>query len=115
MEQVEIQPQDRKFFVNDPNFNPSRNKAIVAETIRETEKFFSQAGQGADKEQEDRVDILTSYGVYRFNKGTKNVRDYLGRELYNKVIGERILSKVKVMDSVNRLNGNTKFRESILL
>ena len=115
MDTVEIQPQDQKFFVNDRNFNPGRNKAIIAETIRETEKFFNDIGQLADKEQENRIDILTSYGVYRFNKGTKNVKSYLGRELYNKVIGEKILSKVKVMDSINRLNGNTKFRKSILL
>ena len=115
MNEVVIQPQDKKYFVNNPNFNPDRNKAIIAETIRETEATFSKLQEIKDRDGQNRMDIMSSYGIYRFNKGTKGIKDYLGRKLYNQLIGERVLEKVKTMDTVNRLNGNTKFRKSILL
>ena len=115
MNEVVIQPQDKKYFVNDPNFNPDRNKVIIAETIRETEATFNKLNEIRDKDGQNRMDIMSSYGIYRFNKGTKDIKDYLGRELYNKLIGEKLLEKVKTMDTVNRLSGNDKFRKSILL
>jgi hypothetical protein len=115
MSEVIVQPADYKYYKNDANFNPAKNKAIIAETIKETEKFFKEEEQMRDKKLENRIDLVSSYGVYRFNKGQKQFKDYVGRETYKAVIGEKLLSKIRVMDSVNKINGNDKFKKSILL
>jgi len=99
----------------DPDFSPERNKAIVNETIKETEAFFNKEGKVLDDSTKERYDILSSYGVYRFNRGTKDFISYFGRDNYNKLIGEKILSKVRIAETVNKLNGNTKFKKGILL
>lgn len=99
----------------DPLFSPERNKAIVNETIQETEIFFNNELKAIDESMQDRIDVLSSYGRYRFNTGSKTIKDYLGRDKYNSLIGEKILSKLRVMDTVNRLNNNKKFKKGILL
>lgn len=117
MANVIIQKQDNRLFVENPkDFNPARNKAIVEETIRETTKFFQDMENAVDEGLRERIDMVGTYGRYRFNQGTKSFEDYVGKQLYRQVIGEKILQKVKAMDSVNRLNGNTgRFGKTILL
>ena len=96
-----VQPSDYRFYTNDKDFNPARNKAIIAQTIAETEKFFKEIN--TDPELENRVDIIASYGSYRFNKGTKELKAYLGPKHYKALIGEKIMNKVRAIDSVNKL------------
>ena len=111
-----ITQKDKRFIKDDPNFNPAKNKAIIAQTIKETEQFFAKLEELRDQDIANRVDIVGSYGRYRFNTGTKDFKNYVGPQLYNSLIGENLLSKVRVMDSVNRLHHNTgKFKKSILL
>lgn len=98
-----VQPSDYRFYKNDKDFNPARNKAIIAQTIAETEKFFNELSEKDRPEMEKRVDIISSYGRYRFNKGTKELRAYLGDKNYKDLIGEKIMNKVRAIDSVNRL------------
>lgn len=105
-----IQPEDYRLFVEkpDPNFSPARNKAIIQETMKETEKFFSELAKPSE-DMMDRIDIFTSYATYRFNKGQKDVRDYLGKKLYGQVVGENILEKVRVLESTDRLGKKGRF------
>ena len=112
-----VQPEDYKYFVENPDssFSPARNKAILKEVTEETEKFFEEMGKGIDEEMGERIHILSSYGVYRFNKGTKSFDQYAGKKIVDKLIGEKILSRVRVMDSVNRINGNDKYKSFIQL
>lgn len=111
-----IKPEDYKYFVEKPtSFSPQRNKAVINETIKETEKFFDNIGKAVDDNLGNRIDVLSSYGVYRMNKGDKSFKDYAGKQLYTRLIGEKILERVRVMESVNRLNGNTKFKNFIQL
>src|SRR3990167_3131822 len=102
-----LDPVDYRFINNkpDPDFSPERNKAIVDETIKETDKFFAQEGKIMDKALGERIDIISSYALYRFNKGTKSFLNYFGKENYHKLIGEKILSKVRIAETVNKLNG----------
>jgi hypothetical protein len=111
-----LDPKDYRY-INpnpDPLFSPERNRAVVEETIRDTEKYFDVFRTAKDEDLENRVDILSSYARYRFNKGTKQIEEYVGKDLMNKLIGERLLSKIRVADSVNRLSKKT-FKERILL
>jgi hypothetical protein len=112
-----IQPEDFKYYVDkpDPTFSPRRNKAIIDETVKSAEKFFTELGNVMTDELGNRIDILSSYGRYRFNSGTKDIKSYLGSNLTKQLIGEKIMSKVRVADTVNKLNGNDKFKNSILL
>lgn len=102
-----IQPEDKRFFVEKPDasFSPQRNKAVIDETIRETTQFFTKLEEEIDDEMGNRIDILSSYATYRFNKGTKSFKDYAGKKLRSQLIGEKILSKVRVLDSADKLKG----------
>lgn len=103
MSSVQIQSKDFKYFKNDPNFNPDRNKAIIDETIKETEKFFGDLYKLDDDESKKRIDIVSSYGSYRFNKGTKDLKHYLGQKRYGELLGEKLRDKVRAVESVNKL------------
>lgn len=100
----------------DKDFSPERNRAIVERTIKEAEEYFKLQRMAKDKELEHRIDIIASYGDYRLNRGkTKQLREYLGREQYNAIIGEHLLEKLRVAEATNRLNGNTRLKKGILL
>lgn len=113
-----IQPQDAKYYVKNPDssFSPARNKAIIDETISETEKFFNTYDKAFTDEVGNRVDILSTYARYRFNTGEKTFKEYTGKKLWTQLVGEKILQKVRVMDTVNKMNKMTgKFSDTILL
>lgn len=113
MAKVIIQPEDKRLFVANPkDFNPDRNRAIINETIRETTKFFMDLQNTVSDDLKNRMDMVSSYGVYRFNKGVKSFENYVGRDLYRQVVGEKILEKVKALKSSERLTG--KFKGHIL-
>lgn len=99
----------------DPDFSPERNKAIIDDSIRKTNEFFSKEGKAVNDIQKERIDIVATYGAYRFNRGTKDFISYFGRENYHKLIGEKIMQKVRIAETVNKLNGNTRFKKGILL
>ena len=101
--------------VPDENFNVARNKAIIEETIREATAFHAKAGKVLDDQMGERIEAVAAYGCYRFSKGTKSPEDYFGKKLFSRFVGERIMSKVKVMETVNKLNGNDKFKNCVLL
>lgn len=102
-----IQPEDKRFFVEKPDssFSPARNRHIIQETIKETEAFFRKLNTELDRDMENRIDMFSSYATYRFNRGTKSVEDYLGKDISRQLLGERILSKVRTLDAVDRLSG----------
>lgn len=117
MEFNDIDPKDYKYVVSRPDrsFNPAKNKALIQETITEAENYHRNQGKIIESALGERIDAVASYGCYRFNKGEKSIREYLGDKVYTHLIGEKILEKVRVMQTVNRLNGNTRFKNSILL
>lgn len=99
----------------DPNFSPERNKAVIDQTIKETEEYFKTLAMARDNDLENRLDIISSYGIYRFNKGTKGLKDYLGKEQYEALIGENLLQKLRVAEASNKLIKNSKIQKGILL
>jgi hypothetical protein len=106
-----VQPEDYKYFIEKPdqNFSPARNKAIINETIAKTEKYFQGIGKVINDNLGNRIDILSSYATKRLGTGsTKTFEEYVGRRMISELIGERILEKIRVAESVNRLNNNRK-------
>lgn len=119
MSSSDLIPEDyQKYYVHkpDPSFSPQRNQAIIEETIQETRKFFTENQTALDLEAQNRIDIISTYGAQRLSGATqKNFKDWAGRELYTKLIGEKLLAKVRVMEATNRLAGNTKYKNFIKL
>lgn len=113
-----LDPKDYKF-INpnpDPDFSPERNKAIIDETIQETNRFFRDFGKVRNADGQNRLDILKSYAIHTLSKGgSQSLRQYLGKQQYEALIGEKILSKLRIAETVNRLHGNTRFKKGILL
>lgn len=113
-----LDPKDYRY-INpnpDPDFSPERNKAIVEETIRETNAFNAAYNVLRSDAWAERKDILKHYAYYTLVQGgRKNIKDYLGKKVYEGLIGEKILSKVRIAETTNRLNGNTRFKKGILL
>lgn len=113
---MELDPRDYHYVVRDPvDFNPARNKAIVEETIKEATKYHMNEGRVIENSLGERVEAVSAYACYRFNRGDKGIKDYLGDKLYTRLVGEKILEKIRVAETVNRLNGNNRFKNSILL
>lgn len=102
-----IQAEDSKYYIAkpDPNFSPARNKAIIEETIKDTEKFFNSMAVKVIDEINNRADILATYGVYRFNRGEKTFKDYVGKQMFQNLIGEKILDRVRLLEESNKLTG----------
>jgi hypothetical protein len=113
-----LDPMDYRF-INpnpDPDFSPERNKSIVEETIRETDKFLSDLDNLKDKKGKLLMDILSHYGVATIGRGySKSLKTYLGKQQYEALIGEKVLSKIRTMDTINRINGNDRFKKGILI
>jgi hypothetical protein len=105
MRTSEVDPKDYKYIIEKPDasFSPKRNKAIVQETINETTRFFKKLQDEIDDNLGERIEILGTYARYRFNRGDKIFDKYIGKQLRNKLIGEKILSKVRALESVDRL------------
>jgi len=105
-----ITEQDYKYFIEKPDssFSPARNKAIIDETIKSTEKYFKNIGKILDDNIMNRIDILGSFGDYKLNRGgSKSFKDYAGKKLHAELIGERILSKIRALETANRLHGRS--------
>ena len=103
--------------VDDPNFNPQRNYNVIFNTIEKYRKMRYGVNPKVTKAAEDRADILASYGVYRFNVGTKSFDEYMGKGWEKKIYSEKLLQKIKIMDSIRKLSrnrGNTKYEDYYL-
>lgn len=106
MRTSDVDPSDYKYIVETPDasFSPQRNKAIIEETIADTIKFNQKLAE-LDEDARDRIDIVNAYGRYRFNRGDMKFKDYAGKQLYTRLVGEKILDKVKNMTLVDKLAG----------
>lgn len=108
MSDVIIDSRDKKYFIERPDatFSPARNKAVILETIQATDAYFKSLEDSHRGEIEDRMDILVSYAGHLDRSGTKKLKDYVGKELYSRLIGEKILSKYRALSSVDKLQGS---------
>ena len=111
----DLDPKDCKYMTNNPSYNPRRSQAIIAETIKETTAYFKKNAVLLDDNIKERIEAVSAYGCYRFNRGQMTPETYFGKAFWNKFVGEKILSKIRVAKTVNKLNGNDKFKDFITL
>ncbi len=80
----------------------------MQEVHDDTRKYFAGLHKKYQEGLDERTDVLTSFALYKFNKGGgKNFEQYAGRELRRKLVGERLLEKVRVLSTVDKLQGRT--------
>ena len=114
----ELDPKDYRFIneTPDPDFSPERNRAIVAQTIKESEEFNDIYKKAMDDETHKRMEMFAYYARHTIGEGkSTSFKNYIGKEAYNALIGEKVLEKIRVAESLNRMNGNNRFKKGILL
>lgn len=101
---MEIDPKDYKYISHpSADFNPKRNEAIIAETIREADKYHSEYGLAMNEALGERWEIMAHYGDYKLNRsGGKTMRQFLGDKLYTQLVGEKLISKVRAAQTADR-------------
>lgn len=115
----DIDPSDYRFIIDKPDkaFSPEKNYQVIKEVIEDGTKVAIDMWKARQKEIGDRVDILSTYGKYALNGGEKKFEDYMGREWMKQIYGEKILEKLRIADSIKRLNraaGNDKYENFYL-
>ncbi len=112
----DLDPKDYKYIKKNPKYNFAKARALVEETMKETDEFFKKNSVLLDDDIKDRIDAVATYGCYRLSgRGTKSPEDYFGRKFWTRYVGEKILSKVRVMKTVNKLQNNDKYKDFIVL
>lgn len=94
---MKIKQEDSKFFVEkgDPGFNPSRNKSIIAETIRKTNELYKAKQKLADDALGERVDAVVTYIKSRAGQSGSPVEQYFGKRMLAYLRGQKISQVVK--------------------
>lgn len=102
----------------DPNFSPERNYAVIKGVITDYEQMRYTINPIVVKSAGDRADILASFAKYKLDiGGGKQIEEWLGKERMAEIYGEKLMSKIRIMETVKRLNrakGNTKFESFYL-
>jgi hypothetical protein len=101
---MDIDPKDYKYISNpSKDFNPKRNEAVIAQTIKEADEYHSSYGQAMDAALGERWEVMAQFGDYKLNRsGGKTMRQFLGDKLYTDLVGEKLISKVKAAKTVDK-------------
>ena len=112
-----LDPKDYRY-INpnpDPDFSPERNQAVIEQVQKETAEFQKTMQVALKERNKGRLEVLAYYGRYSLGEGhTKNIKDYLGKATYEAIVGENVLSKVRIAQTTNRLSGNSRFKKGIV-
>ncbi len=108
-----LDKDDYKYLLSTPEegFSPERNQEAISKAINSGIKIEIELRKANQKEIEYRSDVLTSYAMHQANtNSSQRFEKYMGREHMKKIYGEQLIQKIKIMESVQRLNkanGNT--------
>ena len=113
LELKDIDPSNYRLISKDKDYSYQKNYAIVKRFLKEQDRL--QDPNYIDAKVRDNAgdiaDILASFAKYKLIDGKgKKLEQWLGKERLTRIYGERLVEKLRVMDSVKRLNlarGNT--------
>ena len=109
----DLDESDLKYLAEepDPGFSPYRNAANIKKAIDSGIKIELELRKAGLKDMEYRIDVLSGFARNSIGKGkSQSLEKYVGKREMAKIYGEKILEKVRIMDSVQKLNraaGNT--------
>lgn len=95
------------------NFSPKRNYEVIKGVLAENDKMQRCINPKVARNAGNVADILASFAKYKLDiGGEKKIEGWLGKSWMNKIYGEKLLEKIRIMDSIKKLNkakGNTLF------
>lgn len=98
MGNVQISEKDKDYVLDTPErgFSPARNRDIVEKVIKQNEDMQKVKAKEWKDGAEYRADAAASY-LEHLDKGRyMKLNDYFGRELRDKIWGERFNAKLKL-------------------
>ena len=100
----EFKEHKRNLDVPDADFNPARNQAVINQVLTEADTYHKRIGNAFNDAMGERFEAVAYYGDAVLNRGSaQSIKQYLGDKLYTELIGERLLEKIRVAKSVDRL------------
>lgn len=115
LELKDINPDNYRYYIEKPdvNFSRKRNYAIINEVLAENDKMQRSIDPKVIENAGVAADILSSFAKYKLDRdGGKQLEQWLGRENLARYYGDKLMSKIRIMESVAKLNrakGNTMF------
>lgn len=117
LELKDINPDNYRLLVDkpDPDFSYQKNYATIKKFLADNDKLQdpNYIDPEVEKNAGNIADILASFAKYKLDIGKgKKLEEWLGKYELTKIYGEKLIEKIKVMDSVQRLNqarGNTLY------
>ena len=113
LELKDFSPDNYHLLVEKPdrNFSPKRNYAVIAGVLAENDKMQRSVHPQVKKNADNVADILSSFAKYKLDlDGGKKIEQWLGKSWMSKIYGEKLIAKIRVMDSIRKMNlakGNT--------
>ncbi len=116
----QLAPEDRAKVLTtpEPGFDPRRNQMVMQKVIDSGVKVAVTLRRAQEKDMQHRVDVLATYARHAFNGGEKTLKQFVGVEGMKQIYGDKIMEKIRIMDSVRRLNmqnGNTMMGGNFIL
>lgn len=113
LELKDIHPDNHHLYVDKPdmNFSRQRNYAIINQVLAENDKMQRSIDPRVEENAWHIADILSSFAKYKLDiGGGKQLEQWLGKANLTRIYGEKLCEKIRVMESVQKLNrqkGNT--------
>lgn len=107
LELKDIDPSNYRLISKDKNYSYQKNYAVVKRFLKEQDRLQdpSYIDRKVNDNAGDIADVLASFAKYKLDiGGGKHIEEWLGKERLGRIYGERLVEKLKVMDSVRRLN-----------
>lgn len=87
------------------NYSPEKNYAVIAKVLKDNDKMQSALHPDVEKNAGNVADILASFAKYKLDiGGGKQIEEWLGRERMKKIYGDKLLEKIRILKSVEKLS-----------
>jgi hypothetical protein len=113
LELKDFSSDNYRYYVEKPDkdFSPKRNYSVINKIIKQAYKQRTEIDPVVKQNAGNVADILSSFAKYKLDlDGGKKIEEWLGKEWMTKIYGEKLIEKLKVRDSIRKLNqakGNT--------
>lgn len=112
-----LDPKDYRF-INpnpDPDFSPERNMAVVKQVQDETDKFLASYNKVLNQDGLNRRDVLSHFAKKVFSEHKSyDLKEYLGKQQYEALVGEKILSKIRIAQTTQILGGSNRLKKGLV-
>lgn len=115
-----MSPDNFRYYQREPSptFHPEKNYQLMRDTIKEYEEMRYGTSPELIEKSGEVADVLAGFAKFKLDQGKGGtIETYLGKETLYKLYGDKLASKIKIVESIRKLNqrkGNTKFEDYYL-